>query len=106
GGGAVTDPVQLVISRLEGVSGSDGQYTARCPAHDDHQASLSIGTGADGRALLKCFAGCPATSIVEHIGLKMQDLYPAKETAVAVAEPALTLAELAADKGIPADYLR
>ena len=28
---------------LKGVSGSSGQYKAKCPAHDDKDPSLSIG---------------------------------------------------------------
>lgn len=36
-----------------------GNYgTARCPAHDDRNPSLSIKDGRDGRLLLHCFAGC------------------------------------------------
>ena len=37
-------------------SGSYG--TARCPAHDDHQPSLSIRDGVDGEPVFNCFAGC------------------------------------------------
>ena len=33
-------------------------WTARCPAHDDRNPSLSICETADGLLLLKCFAGC------------------------------------------------
>ena len=36
-----------------------GSYgTARCPAHDDHEPSLSIRNGVDGEPLFNCFAGC------------------------------------------------
>lgn len=102
----MSEPVQLLLSRLENVRQvSEGQYTARCPAHDDKENSLSVGTGREGQALAHCFAGCTTPAIVDRIGLKMQDLYPAK-TAVAIADRPLTLAELAADKAIPAEYLR
>ena len=40
-----------LLVRFAGLSGRDGAWTARCPAHEDHRASLSIGTGADGRVL-------------------------------------------------------
>ena len=29
-------------------------WTATCPTHEDHVASLSIGEGDDGRMLLHC----------------------------------------------------
>ena len=45
-------------------------WVARCPAHDDRCASLSIGTGHDGRVLLKCFAGCEIEAIVAAAGIK------------------------------------
>ncbi|MCH9000582.1 MAG: toprim domain-containing protein [Proteobacteria bacterium] len=36
-----------------------GSYgTARCPAHDDHQPSLSIRDGVDGEPVFNCFAHC------------------------------------------------
>ncbi len=36
-----------------------GSYgTARCPAHDDREPSLSIRDGADGEPVVNCFAGC------------------------------------------------
>lgn len=51
-------------------------YACQCPAHDDRQASLSIGEGADGRVLLRCFAGCEVEAVVERLGLSMRDLFP------------------------------
>ena len=36
-----------------------GSYgTARCPAHDDREPSLSIRDGVDGDPVFNCFAGC------------------------------------------------
>ncbi len=36
-----------------------GSYgTARCPAHDDREPSLSIRGGLDGKPVFHCFAGC------------------------------------------------
>ena len=37
-----------ILNRLEGVRGGHGQYTARCPAHDDRRNSLSVSVGKDG----------------------------------------------------------
>ena len=41
--------------------GADG--VARCPAHDDHEPSLSLRDGDDGRLLTHCFAGCSAEAV-------------------------------------------
>jgi hypothetical protein len=51
-------------------------WSARCPAHDDREPSLSIGIGTDARVLLHCHAGCPAETIVGTLGLAMRDLMP------------------------------
>lgn len=50
-------------------------WVCKCPAHDDHNPSLSIGTGEDGRVLVKCWTGCPADAIVGAVGLKLADLF-------------------------------
>lgn len=65
-----------ILQRVEGVEKSGGGWTARCPAHDDQNASLSIGIGEDGRILLHCHAGCSAEAIVEALGLTLADLFP------------------------------
>jgi len=71
----VTHPPQL-LSKLEAVKKTPSGWDARCPAHDDRRASLSVGIGDDGRILLHCHAGCPAEAIVNEIGLTMRDLMP------------------------------
>ena len=58
-----------ILSRLQGVKGGGGQWSARCPAHDDKRQSLSISTGKDGRVLLKCHAGCSVDSICANLGI-------------------------------------
>lgn len=68
--------VSDVLTRLEGVKGGGGQYAARCPAHDDKRASLSVSTGQDGRILLHCHAGCTVPEILDTLGLKEADLFP------------------------------
>ena len=64
-----------ILSRLEGVHGSGKQYSARCPAHDDKRASLSVSLGEDGKILFNCHAGCTAQEITRALGLSMEDLF-------------------------------
>jgi hypothetical protein len=57
------DPLDLVHARLADhgakiVSDRGSSFMAICPAHDDTEPSLHVSTGADGRALLRCYAGC------------------------------------------------
>lgn len=66
--------VEAVLSRLDAVRKVGTGWEARCPAHDDRRASLSVKEGQEGRALLKCHAGCSTTSVVEKVGFSMRDL--------------------------------
>ncbi|MGE5607806.1 MAG: hypothetical protein ACM359_00990 [Bacillota bacterium] len=54
------------------------EWQGRCPAHDDGKASLCIGQGEDGRALLKCQAGCTTEAVLQELGLSSRDLFPPK----------------------------
>jgi putative DNA primase/helicase len=94
--------LEELVSRLDAKRRGDGGYMARCPAHEDSTPSLSIGQGDDGRILLKCFAGCTAEQIVKALGLTLRELMPER----GVNGLALTLAVLAAAKGLPVDFLR
>jgi hypothetical protein len=76
----VTSPAQAVMARLEGVKpAGQGRWMAKCPAHDDRQASLSVREGDDGRVLLNCHAGCRTEDVVANIELGMEDLFPPRE---------------------------
>ncbi len=46
------------------------------PAHEDQNPSLSISEGDDGRALLKCHAGCATEDVVAAWNSAMADLMP------------------------------
>lgn len=64
-------------ANLEGVEGrGDGAFAALCPAHEDRQPSLSVSEGDDGRALLRCHAGCGTVDILAAAGLEWRDLFP------------------------------
>jgi putative DNA primase/helicase len=68
------DPAILI--GLDDVTRTATGWQAKCPAHDDNLASLSVGTGTDGRTLLYCHAGCEVSDIVEAAGVTMSDLFP------------------------------
>lgn len=105
-------PIDLLLSRLESVRRTKSGSSARCPAHDDHENSLSITEGDDSRALLKCFAGCSIETIVKALGLELRDLFPANDQrpehpkGAFVKQRPITVDDLARDKGIPAEVLR
>jgi hypothetical protein len=61
--------------RLTGVRRTGRGVSARCPAHDDRQSSLSLAAGHDGRVLLHCFAACRPQAIVRALGLELRDLF-------------------------------
>jgi hypothetical protein len=74
------DPLTTVRNALERAGceprGPEHKFTARCPAHDDSDPSLSVSVGGDGRALIWCFAGCETQHIIDALGLTWPDLFP------------------------------
>ncbi len=64
------------LLRFENPRKTQKGYVAKCPAHEDKQASLSIAEGDGGQILVKCFAGCTFDSIVASLGLEKKDLFP------------------------------
>ena len=64
-----------ILGRLDGVKGGHGQWTAKCPSHDDRRQSLSVSVGEGGRVLLHCHAGCPTEDICAALGLTVKDLF-------------------------------
>jgi hypothetical protein len=66
----------VITDRLEGVRRAGNGYAARCPAHKDRSASLSLAEGNNGTVLLHCFAGCEPASVLAAIGLTLADLFP------------------------------
>src|SRR6266849_4387580 len=84
---------EQTIELLRASKSTDVQFSARCPAHDDTNPSLSIGKGEGGRVLLNCHAGCPFEKIKNAIHKR-------------VLEQDLRLSEYAAMKRLPLDYLQ
>ncbi len=70
-----TDPLDVVLARLERTKKSGAGFSARCPAHDDTTPSLSIRHGANGGVVLKCHTGCSTEAVVSAIGLTLSDLF-------------------------------
>lgn len=64
-----------LLGRLGGVKSSGDGYVAKCPAHDDHRQSLSLGVGDDGRVLVNCHAGCAPDAVCEALGITLADLF-------------------------------
>ncbi len=75
----MSTPIEKLVSALE-AHGMKGKGSAwQCPAHDDLRASLSVSTGKDGRALVRCHAGCKTADVLAAIGLEERDLFPESE---------------------------
>lgn len=68
--------ITALLARLDRVRGSSNRWTARCPAHDDDNPSLSIRLIDDGRVLIHCHAGCGAAAVLDAVGLDYDALYP------------------------------
>lgn len=105
--------VQDVLPKLQDVTQSGSEWTARCPIahkheHNDRSRSLSVGEGKDGKALLKCHTGCSYEEIVDALGLahKQKPHYPSSNTATVQHLPGCTLMEYAEAKGLSLDFLR
>ena len=70
----MTTPVERILAKLPDAKQSGKGWSAHCPAHEDRRASLSIAEGDDGRALVKCHAGCKADAICAAVGLTVAGL--------------------------------
>lgn len=68
----------MLLSRLEGVRGRNGSWSAKCPAHADRSPSLSVKELPDGRILMHCFGGCGTDAVLGALGLAMGDLFPTR----------------------------
>ena len=73
----MSEPVAGLVDRLQAKRCGKG-WIAKCPAHHDHTPSLTIDQGADGRALIKCHAGCDTNDVLAALGMTQRDLFPPK----------------------------
>jgi hypothetical protein len=70
-----SEAVNRVLAKLPDAKRNGNGWVARCPAHDDHDPSLCIDEGKNGRCLLHCQAECPLQSILAKLGLEQRDLF-------------------------------
>lgn len=75
--------VEDILPLLDKVKKTGREWTALCPAHDDHRNSLAIGQTAEGKALLHCFKGCSYLDIITSVGLYQEPVEPSKREIVA-----------------------
>ena len=78
-GPAEDDALGLVLGKLEGVTPRAGSWMARCPAHEDGTASLSVKRGTEQPVILHCHAECEPGAILKAIGLTMADVSKPRE---------------------------
>ena len=85
---------QLIHQALVDVSGEPAGHgawtTFLCPAHDDNRASAAIKYDAhQHKTVLRCFAGCPDSLILDTLGLTVGDLFDRPVTGQHRHRPAL-----------------
>lgn len=52
------------IAKALGGHRAGASWMARCPAHDDSSPSLAISAGSNGKALVRCHAGCDQSDVI------------------------------------------
>jgi putative DNA primase/helicase len=79
---------EAVLSKLEKVKGSDqdGNYTALCPFHDDHEPSLSVNFDKGVYYCFGCNSSGPISRLAQRLGVPVDsgfDTKPGTKTIVA-----------------------
>jgi hypothetical protein len=73
--------VQNFLNKLDNVRTEGDGWSARCPCRsDDHNPSVHVGEGRDGRVLVTCHRGdgCNVNEICSAVGISVNDLFPPK----------------------------
>jgi hypothetical protein len=65
--------IEKILAVLEDVKPiGSGKWLALCPAHEDHNQSLSVTTiGDNGKVLMYCHAGCAYEDILKALGVEV-----------------------------------
>lgn len=58
------------LDRLDKTRERGDEWKACCPAHDDHDPSLSVREGDQYPVVVKCFAGCSYDEIARAVGME------------------------------------
>ena len=77
--------VKNFLSKLESVRADGSGWSARCPCrNDDHNPSLHVGEGNDGRVLVTCHRGdgCDLNEICSAMNIQKTELFPEVEKPV------------------------
>jgi hypothetical protein len=90
-------PLDKVLSHLPDAKKNAKGWQAKCPAHNDLKASLSISEGRDGRAVVYCFAGCSFEEIAAALGMEEWEFFADGSGAYKVGGPG-------SDRKIVAEY--
>lgn len=70
-------PIDRVLGALRSHKpAGSGKWMAKCPAHEDREASLSVRVMSDGKVLLNCHALCKTADVCAAMGLTVGDLFP------------------------------
>jgi P4 family phage/plasmid primase-like protien len=68
-------PISEIARYFNGVKWTHNNisFNAKCPAHDDRRASLTV-TARDDKILFHCHAGCNFKDVIKAAGLNMSDV--------------------------------
>lgn len=81
--------LDAILAHLDGVRRTSRGFSARCPAHDDRTASLSIRARDSGDGVLvHCFAGCTYRDVADALGLQRSPTASVRQRPVPALEAA------------------
>lgn len=63
------DTLETFLGKLDKKQKRGDEWQARCPAHDDHDPSLSVREGDTRPVVVNCFAGCSYDDIAKSVGM-------------------------------------
>ena len=71
----IKDTFDQIIARTDArSSGVAGQYSGKCPSHDDNSPSLSLKLTED-RILIKCYVGCSIKEVCSGLEIEESELF-------------------------------